>query len=69
MNEDLLSIASDIVDKARRLDACEVDAYVTESSVQVCKGDVERVIDAGSLGVGVPTTLVSGMTVGGTRMG
>jgi PmbA protein len=56
MNEDLLSIASDIVDKARRLGAGEVDAYVvssTESSVQVRKGDVERVIDAGSHAVGI----------------
>src|SRR3972149_3331605 len=56
MNEDILSIASDIVDKARRLGAGEVDAYVvssTESSVQVRRGAVERVIDAGSHAVGI----------------
>ena len=56
MNEDTLSLASDIVDKARRLGASEADAYVvssTESSVQVRKGDVERVIDAGSHAVGI----------------
>lgn len=56
MNEDTLSLASDIVDKARRAGADEVDAYVvssTESSVQVRRGAVERVIDAGSHAVGI----------------
>ena len=56
MNENPLSLASDIVDKARRLGADEVDAYVvqsTESSVQVRKGAVERVVDAGSHAVGI----------------
>jgi PmbA protein len=56
MNEDILSIASDVVDRARRLGADEVDAYVvssTESSVQVRRGAVERVVDAGSHGVGI----------------
>lgn len=56
MNEDTLSLASDIVDKARRLGADEVDAFVvssTESSVQVRRGAVERVIDAGSHAVGI----------------
>jgi PmbA protein len=56
MNENTLSLASDIVDKARRLGADEVDAYVvssTESSVQVRRGAVERVIDAGSHAVGI----------------
>jgi PmbA protein len=56
MNEDPLSLASDIVDRARRLGADEVDAYVvasTESSVQVRRGAVERVIDAGSHAVGL----------------
>ena len=51
MQEDLLAIASDIVDRARRYGADEADAYVgssTESSVRVRKGEVERVIDAGS---------------------
>ncbi len=56
MNENPLTLASDIVDKARRLGADEVDAYIvssTESSVQVRRGDVERVIDAGSHAVGL----------------
>jgi PmbA protein len=56
MNEDPLSLASDIVDKARRLGADEVDAYVvnsTESSVQVRRGAVERIVDAGSHAVGI----------------
>src|SRR4051812_29823959 len=56
MNEDLLSIAADIVEKARRLGADEVDAYVissTESSVQVRRAAVERVVDAGSHAVGI----------------
>lgn len=56
MNEDPLSLASDIVYRARRLGADEVDAYVvssTESSVQVRRGAVERVIDAGSHAVGL----------------
>ncbi len=56
MNEDLLSIASDIVARARGLGADEADAYVvtsTESSVQVRKGAVERIIDAGSHAAGV----------------
>jgi len=56
LNEEPLSLASDIVDKARRLGADEVDAYVVssnESSVQVRMGAVERVIDAGSNAVGI----------------
>jgi len=56
MNENPLSLASDIVDKARRLGADEVDAYVvssTESSVQVRRGVVERIVDAGSHAVGI----------------
>src|SRR5688572_3579337 len=56
MNEDLLSIVSDITDKARRAGADEVDAYIaatTESSVQVRRGDVERIVDAGSHAVGI----------------
>ena len=56
MNEDTLSLASDIVEKARRLGADEADAYVvssTESSVQVRHGNVEQVIDAGSHAVGI----------------
>lgn len=56
MNENPLSLASDIVDKARRLGADEVDAYVvssTESSVQVRRGAVERVVEAGDNAVGI----------------
>jgi PmbA protein len=56
MNENPLSLASDIVDKARGLGADEVDAYVvmsTESSVQVRRGEIERVIDAGSHAAGI----------------
>ncbi|MGB2694618.1 MAG: TldD/PmbA family protein [Dehalococcoidia bacterium] len=51
MNEDLLSIASDIVDRARKHGADEADAFVsasTESSVRVRLGKIERIIDAGS---------------------
>jgi PmbA protein len=56
MNEDLLSIASDIVERARRLGADEADAVVVssvESSVQVRKGQVERIVDAGSHAAGL----------------
>ena len=56
MQEDLLAIASDIVERARRYGADEADAYVssaTESSVRVRKGEVERVIEAGSRAAGV----------------
>ena len=56
MNASPLSLASDIVDKARRHGADEVDVYVvasTESSVQVRHGQTERVVDAGSNGVGI----------------
>jgi PmbA protein len=56
MNEDLLSIASDIVSKARKLGAAEVDALAvssTESSVQVRMQEVERMVDAGSHAVSI----------------
>ena len=56
MNEDLLSIASDIVAKARALGADEADAYVTsgvESTVTVRKGEVEKLFEAGSRGVSI----------------
>ena len=52
MNEDLRSLASDIVDKARALGADEADAYVrtgTESSVTVRMGETEKLIEAGSV--------------------
>ena len=51
MREDLLSLASEIVDRARKLGADEVDAYVTssaETSARVRKSEVERIIDATS---------------------
>jgi PmbA protein len=56
VNEDTLALAGDIVEKARRLGADEVDAYVvssTESSVQVRRGETERVVEAGSHAVGI----------------
>lgn len=56
MNEDLLSIASDLVERARRHGADQADAVVVssvESSVQVRKGRVERIVDAGSHAAGV----------------
>jgi PmbA protein len=51
MNEDLLSIASDVVDKARARGADEADAYVrngVESEVTVRRGRVEKLMEAGS---------------------
>ncbi len=51
MQEDLLAIAADIVERARRFGADQADAYVassTESSVKVRKTKVERILDAGS---------------------
>ena len=56
MNEDLLSLASDLVERARRLGADEVDAYLVssiESSVQVRRGAVERIKEAGSQTLGL----------------
>lgn len=56
MNEDLLSIASDLVERARRQGADQADAVVVssvESSAQVRKGRVERIVDAGSHAAGV----------------
>src|SRR5438093_1535164 len=56
MREDLLSLAADIVQRARRFGADEADALVlssTESSVQVRRGALERVIDAGSNAAGL----------------
>ncbi|HWC30393.1 MAG TPA: TldD/PmbA family protein, partial [Dehalococcoidia bacterium] len=56
MNEDTLALAGDIVERARRLGADEVDAYVissTESSVQVRRGETERVVEAGSHALGI----------------
>lgn len=54
MNEDLRSVASDIVEKARALGADEADAYVRsgiESSVSVRMGELEKLIEAGSRSV------------------
>ncbi len=51
MNEDLRSVAGDIVEKARALGADEADAYVRsgiESTVSVRMGEIEKLIEAGS---------------------
>jgi PmbA protein len=51
MKEDVLTLATDMVERARRHGADEADAYVVsydESSVRVRKGEVERIIDASS---------------------
>jgi len=51
MKEDLLSIASDIVDQAHKRGVDEVDAFVTsvaETSARVRLSEVERIIDATS---------------------
>jgi PmbA protein len=56
MNEDLLSLASDVVQRARRLGADEVDAMLvssTTSSVQVRRGQTERVVEAGTQTLGL----------------
>ncbi len=56
MTQDLLSIAGDIVAKARQLGADEADAYLSsgvESTVTVRKGEVERLFEAGSRGVSI----------------
>ena len=62
MNEDLRSVASDIVDKARALGADEADAYVRsgiESSVSVRMGELEKLIEAGSRSVSPPESMKS----------
>ncbi len=49
--EDLNSLASDIVEKARRLGATEADAYIRsgiESTVSVRMSEIEKLIEAGS---------------------
>jgi PmbA protein len=51
MNEDLRSLASDIVARARALGADEVDVYVhsgIESTVSVRKQEIEKLFEAGS---------------------
>jgi PmbA protein len=56
MNEDLRSLAGDIVGRARSLGADEADAYVTsgvESTVEVRKGEVETLVEAGSRSVSI----------------
>lgn len=56
MNEDLRSIASDIVEKARALGADEADAYIrsgVESNVTVRKQALEKLVDAGSHSVSI----------------
>lgn len=56
MQEDLLSLAGDIVAKARALGADEADAYLRrgiESTVSVRKQEIEKLIEAGSRSVSV----------------
>lgn len=56
MKEDLLSIASDIVAKARALGADEADAYLRsgiESTVSIRKQAMEKLIEAGSQSVSI----------------
>ncbi|MEX0750058.1 MAG: DNA gyrase modulator, partial [Dehalococcoidia bacterium] len=56
MNEDLRSVASDIVEKARARGADEADAYIrsgVESSVSVRMGELEKLIEAGSRSVSI----------------
>jgi PmbA protein len=56
MNEDLRSIASDIVERARQLGADEADAYISsgvESTVSVRKQEVEKLFEAGSRSVSI----------------
>lgn len=56
MNEDLRSVASDIVEKARALGADEADTYVrsgVEASVTVRMGELEKLIEAGSRSVSI----------------
>ncbi len=56
MREDLRSIASDIVDRARQLGADEADAYVRsglESTVSVRMGETEKLIEAGSRSISI----------------
>jgi len=56
MKEDLLSVASDIVAKARALGADEADAYLrsgVESTVSIRKQAMEKLIEAGSQSVSI----------------
>lgn len=56
MKEDLLSIAADIVARARALGADEADVYVRsgiESTISVRKQEIEKLIDAGSQTVSI----------------
>ncbi len=56
MNEDLLSLASDIVERARALGADAGDAFLVsgiESTVSVRRGELEKLIEAGSRGVSI----------------
>jgi PmbA protein len=56
MNEDLRSIASDIVERARKLGADEADAYIrsgVESTISVRKQETEKLFEAGSRSVSI----------------
>ncbi|MBF6600901.1 MAG: TldD/PmbA family protein [Dehalococcoidia bacterium] len=55
-DEDLVVLATDVVARARQLGADEADAYLLsgiESSVSVRRGEVERLIEAGSRSVSI----------------
>jgi PmbA protein len=56
MREDLVALAGDIVAKARQLGADEADVYILsgiESSVSVRRGELEKLIEAGSRSVSI----------------
>lgn len=56
MQEDLKSIASDIVERARQLGADEADAYIrsgVESTISVRKQETEKLFEAGSRSVSI----------------
>ncbi len=56
MQEDLRSIASDIVERARQLGANEADAYIhsgVESTISVRKQETEKLFEAGSRSVSI----------------
>ncbi|HEY7802437.1 MAG TPA: DNA gyrase modulator, partial [Dehalococcoidia bacterium] len=56
MREDLAALAGDIVAKARQIGADEADVYILsgiESSVSVRRGELEKLIEAGSRSVSI----------------
>ncbi|MHB8378019.1 MAG: TldD/PmbA family protein, partial [Dehalococcoidia bacterium] len=56
VDEDLLALAGDIVARARKLGADEADAYILsgiESTVSVRRGELDKLIEAGSRSVSI----------------